>query len=85
MDPGSKEKLELIKKFIFALPKIERRRVAPSPYAGSWRPIDYQSSARKTFFVTSVMRTCPECEKAYFGVHPDNGCPMAAVEEVMEE
>lgn len=83
----------IIKNYI----ESSKRRTAPNPFR-QWvnpirRGIDYQSTARKIFMVDKLPEVkCPECGYR-FGliydhdsgeIHPNNGCPLGHVYNVME-
>jgi hypothetical protein len=80
---SNEDKQEIIKKFIES-PK-GRSKLASSLIAPLRRSMDYTSIARKAFNVQPLPEiTCPSCNTKIWGEHPDNGCVMEPIYNVME-
>ena len=45
---------------------------------------DYASIARKVFTTEPIMTTCPECNCEFHEEHPDNGCSLGHIHNIME-
>ena len=68
---------------IFSSGKKGRAKIAESMVAPIKRQLGYQSIGRRAF--SKVEKTCEECGVTYRGWHPDNGCALGTIENVMDE
>lgn len=81
IDPKVKE--QIIKNYLESTKG--KQKLAESLVAPLRRRLDYQSVARKTFLVEELpMVTCPECDSKFNGEHPDNGCSLGHIYNIME-
>jgi len=60
-----------------------RTRLAMAMTEPIRRNLGYSSIGRRAF--SEVKKVCEQCGATYQGWHPDNGCELGMIENIMEE